>query len=121
MAACLDLVGGKWRGSILFLLLQGATRFNAMRRLLGDPPARSLSDQLKALESHGLITRNVGSGNPPEVSYDLTARGETLRPVLTALADWGLGRMLEEGAALPHDRLTRQRAAELAGPREPGS
>ncbi|MEM6678042.1 MAG: helix-turn-helix domain-containing protein [Pseudomonadota bacterium] len=122
VAACLDVIGGKWRGSVLFLLLDGPVRFNPLRRLLGEPPARVLSDQLKALEAAGLVDRRVVVGTPPEVHYGLTPKGKALETALRALADWGLTRMMEEGAALPNDRATRQRAAELAlaAPVRPG-
>ncbi|MEM6422799.1 MAG: helix-turn-helix domain-containing protein [Pseudomonadota bacterium] len=110
VAATIDLIGGKWKGSILWLLLEGPTRFNVLRRLLGDPAARSLSDQLQELEGSGLVARAVEDGRPPAVTYALTQRGERLRPVLEAMADFGVMRLVEEGRAMPDDRGTRARA-----------
>ncbi len=114
VAATLDLIGGKWKGSILYLLAEAPARFNVLRRLMGDPPARSLSDQLKELEAARLVRRRVEDASPPAVIYALTARGESLRPVLAALADWGVARLVEEGRALPDDRAVRERVRRLA-------
>ncbi|MEO1276596.1 MAG: helix-turn-helix domain-containing protein [Pseudomonadota bacterium] len=111
--AALEMIGGKWKGSILWLLAEAPARFNVLRRLLGDPPARSLSDQLQALEEDGLILRTVGSGRPPAVTYALSAKGERLRPLLDALADLGVAHLMERGVALPDDRATRARIRAL--------
>lgn len=116
VAACLDVIGGRWKGSILWLLGQGPARFNVLRRLLGDPPARSLADQLQVLEADGLVLRHVDeAARPPAVTYALTATGERLRPILDAMADWGLRRLVETGAVLPDDRDVRTRARAFAG------
>lgn len=100
VAATLDLMSGKWRGSILFLLLEGPLRFNALQRVLGAITHRTLSAELKALEAEGVISRRVfAEVSPPAVEYALTAEGRSLAPVLIALRDWGAQRLAKAATA----------------------
>lgn len=88
--ATLDLIGGKWKGVILFHLLKGGRmRFNALSRYLGAITQRMLTKQLRELEADGLIVRTVYAEVPPRVEYSLSARGESLKPVILALKAWG--------------------------------
>ena len=87
--ATLELIGGKWKGLVLYHLLQGTMRFSEIRRKLPSVTQRMLTRQLRELEAAGLILRTVHAEVPPRVEYSLTARGETLRPVILALRDWG--------------------------------
>ena len=89
MEATLDLIGGKWKGAILFRLSEQTLRFNELSRLFYKITARSLTKQLRELEADGLVHREVYPEVPPKVEYSLTAKGQTLRPVLEALKDWG--------------------------------
>jgi len=89
MEATLDLIGGKWKGVILFRLGEGTKRFNELQKLLKRVTLRSLTRQLRELESDGLIVRKVYAEVPPKVEYSLSDKGRTLGPVITALIDWG--------------------------------
>lgn len=89
MEAALDLMGGKWKAVILFRLSEQTRRFNELRRLLPKVTQRMLTNQLRELEEDGLVHREVYPEIPPKVEYSLTEFGETLRPVLVALKDWG--------------------------------
>lgn len=89
MEATLDLIGGKWKGVILFRLLEGTKRFGELRRLLCKITQRTLTQQLRQLEADQLISRLVYAEVPPKVEYSLTARGRSLEPVLQALYHWG--------------------------------
>lgn len=86
----MELIGGKWKSVILIHLLNGKKRYNELYKLISMITERTLSLQLKQLEKDGLIARKVYTKKPPlKVEYQLTPFGETLRPVLIAIANWG--------------------------------
>ncbi|NIY76401.1 helix-turn-helix transcriptional regulator [Thalassospira sp. HF15] len=85
----LDVIGGKWKGVVIFHLLDGTKRFNELRRLMPGVTQRMLTRQLRELEADGLVHREVYAEVPPRVEYSLTAKGETLRGIILALKDWG--------------------------------
>ena len=89
--ATLDLIGGQWKGMLLFRLLAGTERFNALRRSLPGVTQRMLTKQLRELETAGLVHREVYAVVPPRVEYSLTPLGESLAPVVGALRSWGEG------------------------------
>jgi len=85
-----DVTGGEWKPMIIYRLLDGPRRFGELRRLVGDPSQRSLTMQLRELEAHGIVSREVFAEVPPRVEYSLTPFGQTLAPVLMAMRDWGV-------------------------------
>ncbi|WP_343615734.1 helix-turn-helix domain-containing protein [Novosphingobium sp.] len=85
----IDVAGGKWKPLILHYLLDGTKRFGELRRLIGGVTQRSLTLQLRQLEEHGVIHREVFAEVPPRVEYSLTERGTTLAPILEAMKQWG--------------------------------
>ena len=92
-------IGGKWKAVILIHLAE-KKRYNELRKELPMITERTLSLQLKELESDGLITRTVYTSKPPlRVEYELTAFGRTLIPLLEAIAQWGK-ETAEKGAML---------------------
>ena len=84
-----DVAGGKWKPLILHYLLDGTKRFGELRRLIGAVTQRSLTLQLRQLEEHGVVRREVFAEVPPRVEYSLTELGTTLNPVLKAMKRWG--------------------------------
>jgi DNA-binding HxlR family transcriptional regulator len=86
--AVLSLIDGKWKGVVLYHLLQGTHRFNELRRLIPNVTQRMLTNQLRELEADGLIVRKVYPEVPPKVEYSLTERGRSLAPVIAALKTW---------------------------------
>ncbi len=90
--AALDLIDGKWKGVILYHLGDGTLRFNELGRKLGTITQRMLTKQLRELEESGLITRKVYAQVPPRVDYALSPEGESMRPIIEALKDWGQAR-----------------------------
>lgn len=88
--ATLNLIGGKWKGVILYRLLDAdVLRFNELRRILPNITQRMLTNQLRELEASGLVARRVYPEVPPKVEYRLTDYGRTLAPVVHALKQWG--------------------------------
>lgn len=87
--ACLEVIGGKWKGVILFHLLGGKKRFNELQRLLPNVTQRILIRQLRELEADRIVVRTVYPEVPPKVEYSLSDLGTTLDPVLRMLREWG--------------------------------
>lgn len=99
--AALELIGGKWKGIILYHLLEKTLRFNELRRLMPDITQRMLTKQLRELEGNGIVFRKVYAQVPPKVEYSMTEYGNTLAPVIHALKVWGTEhlRIVSEQAA----------------------
>jgi DNA-binding HxlR family transcriptional regulator len=87
--AALERIGGKWKGVVLYHLLDGPKRYNELKREVGSVTQRMLTKQLREMEDDGLVDRTVFPVVPPHVEYSLSERGKTLEPVLMALRDWG--------------------------------
>ena len=86
----MGIIGGKWKTVILYHLIPGSKRYNELRKEMPTVTERTLSLQLKTLESDGVVNRKVYTSKPPlKVEYSLTAFGKTLIPVIQAIADWG--------------------------------
>ena len=83
------LLEGRWTISILWASIEGASRFNELKRAVGEIPPRTLAQRLLELEGAGLLERRVTEGRPPRVDYVLTDEGHRLRSVLDALAAYG--------------------------------
>lgn len=91
ISLAMDLVGGKWKGVILYYLLSGEKRFSELKIVIPEITDMTLSIQLKKLEDDGLITRTVFGDKPPlKVLYKLTSLGERIGPALEQLCLWGL-------------------------------
>lgn len=83
-------IGGKWKAVILYHLIEGAKRYNEIRKSIPTITERTLSLQLKQLEDDGVVDRKVFTEKPPlVVEYELTEFGKTLLPVLEVITDWG--------------------------------
>lgn len=87
--ATLELIGGKWKGVMLYHLMEGKQRFSELRRTMPSITQRMLTNQLRELEADGLVHREVFPVIPPHVEYSLTPKGRTLSPVIRELKKWG--------------------------------
>lgn len=94
--ASLEIIGGKWKGMVLYHLLDGTLRFSALKRQMGAVTQRTLTKQLRELEADGLVHREVYAVVPPKVEYSLTRLGESLGPIILALKDWGTDNVLQK-------------------------
>lgn len=83
------LIGEKWKVLILRDLLEGTRRFGELKKSLGTISQKVLTQNLRAMEEDGLLTRKVYAEVPPRVEYTLTERGYSLRPILDAMYAWG--------------------------------
>lgn len=89
VSTTLEVIGGRWKSVIVIHLLTGMRRFNELQRLLGGITQRVLTMQLRELEADGIVERTVYAEVPPRVEYRLTPFGQSLKPVLLSLRDWG--------------------------------
>jgi len=89
VADALYVIGGKWKLRIIIALKEGTKRFNEMQRLIDGLSAKVLSTELKDLELNGFVRRNVFTGTPVVVEYELTDYADTLGDVLKTLSEWG--------------------------------
>lgn len=85
----LDVIGGKWKGVIIYHLLNDTRRFNEFRRLVPGISQRMLTLQLRELENDGIIHREVYNVIPPKVEYSLTQFGQTLSNIIIQMREWG--------------------------------
>jgi DNA-binding HxlR family transcriptional regulator len=84
----IELVGKRWSGAILLVLMDGPLHFSGIRQLVPELSDRLLSERLKELEAEGIVERRVLEGSPVRVEYSLTAKGRALEPTLGALKEW---------------------------------
>lgn len=84
------ITGGRWKARIVWAILrQEVLRFSELRRACPPISDRILSKELKELEGWGVIWRREYGTVPPKTEYGLTELGQTLRPVMLAMAEWG--------------------------------
>lgn len=89
VATTINLIGNKWKLLIIRDLTGGKKRFGELRKSLTGISQRVLTQNLRELESDGLIDRAVYAEVPPRVEYSLNAMGMSLKPVIDSMADWG--------------------------------
>ncbi|MDE5894391.1 MAG: helix-turn-helix transcriptional regulator [Acetatifactor sp.] len=89
VATTVELIGSKWKLLIIRNLLVRPWRFNELKKDLDGISQKVLTDNLRSLESDGIITRTVYPEVPPRVEYALSELGETLKPILDSMAEWG--------------------------------
>lgn len=83
-----EMVGGRWTGAIIRVLIAGPQRFNGLLAAIPGLSDRLLAERLKRLESEGIVRRDVSAGPPVAVSYELTAAGSELESAMRVLGDW---------------------------------
>ena len=111
----IQVIAGRWKALVLYHLFDGPKRLSELRRLAPSVSQKVLVEQLREMEAHGLISREVFREVPPRVDYSVTTLGESLAPIVAALCDWGrrhaaeldeLDRVAEcEASRIPASRL----------------
>ena len=86
----LEVMGGKWKPLIMFLLVEKTMRFSELQRSILPITQKMLTEQLRELERDGMISRKVYPQVPPKVEYSITKNGKTLLPVLETMHNWGM-------------------------------
>jgi DNA-binding HxlR family transcriptional regulator len=94
-----EIIGGKWKPLILFHLENGTRRFSELQRLIPISTKKMLTKHLRELERDRIIRRNVFAEVPPRVEYSLTKHGQSLRPILVSMSDWGKKHRARYGAS----------------------
>ncbi len=83
-----ELIGGRWTGALIQLLLQGPARYCALREAVPEISDRMLSERLRELEEEGVVERQVFAETPVRVEYRLTSKGKALEPAFAAISKW---------------------------------
>jgi DNA-binding HxlR family transcriptional regulator len=83
-----ELVGRRWTGAILGVLMDGPLRFSEIAQAIPELSDRLLSERMKELEARGMVQRTVISGPPLRVQYELSEMGQELEPALTEIQSW---------------------------------
>lgn len=100
VTATMQVMGGKWKLLILYLISTGFNRFGKMDMMLKDISKQMLTTQLRELESDGIIDRIIYAEIPPRVEYKLTEKGRTLLPIIELMKDWGNTHVLNKSKEL---------------------
>ncbi len=89
VATTVQLIGNKWKLLIIRNLLDCPQRFTELKKGVPGISQKVLTDNLRAMESDGIVSREVFAEVPPRVIYSLTDIGQSLLPIIDAMADWG--------------------------------
>jgi len=96
IAATIDVIGGKWKPIIIWLLMQETKRFGELHRSIPGITVKVLSRHLKELEADGILGRKMFPEVPPRVEYSLTEKGRSLTTIMESLALWSRANILQK-------------------------
>ena len=96
LEATMDIIWGKYKGVIIGHLINKTLRYNELQKLISHATPKMLIQQLKELETDGIIKRKLYPVVPPKTEYSLTKRGETLIPAIIELNKWGMNYLKEK-------------------------
>ena len=85
----LKIISGRWKVFILYYLFEGPRRLSELRRLAPGASQKMLVQQLRELEEHGILSRKVFAEVPARVEYTATQLGQSLKPIVGSLCEWG--------------------------------
>ena len=104
-----ELIGRRWTGAIIFVLLKSRCRFATLRDAIPDITDRMLSERLQELEQEGILERTVIPDMPVRVEYALTKKGRALAAAFDAIAAWSQKWIEPEAPAARPEKVTRMR------------
>ena len=104
-----ELIGRRWTGAIIFVMLKSRCRFATLRSAIPDITDRMLSERLQELEQEGIVKRTVIPETPVRVEYSLTKKGRALASPIDAIADWADKWIELEAPADKRETVTRTR------------
>jgi len=108
----LGVISGRWKAVILHVLLDGPQRTCELEKRIAGISQKVLIEQLRALEEHGMVSRQPSAGHRQGIEYLLTPLGESLRPILESVIEWGAHHakeLHEVHRLLPCDAVVRER------------
>ena len=106
-----ELIGGRWTGAVIQLLLNGRMRFAELRDAIPDISDRMLSERLRELESEGIVERIVVPETPVRVEYELTDKGRALESALCSVGKWAERWVTDPPLRRPPAAAAKKRAA----------
>jgi DNA-binding HxlR family transcriptional regulator len=86
---CMNIIGGKWKPSIIHLIRTGGNRYSILLKNITEISKQTLTNQLRELETDGIIERTIYPEIPPRVEYTITEYGKTLLPIIDSMYKWG--------------------------------
>jgi DNA-binding HxlR family transcriptional regulator len=104
ITATIDIIGGKWKPIIIWLLIEKTHRFGELHKTIPGMALKVLSRQLKELEADGIVKREVFAEVPPRVEYSLTAKGESLSEIMLLLSEWSREHILAPAGRVASNR-----------------
>lgn len=90
VAITVQLIGSKWKILIIRNLMQRPWRFNELKRDLTGISQKVLTDSLRSMELDGIVKRKIYPEVPPHVEYSLSDLGKSMKPIIEAMAEWGI-------------------------------
>jgi DNA-binding HxlR family transcriptional regulator len=103
-----ELIGRRWTGAIIFVLLKSRCRFATLRNAIPEITDRMLSDRLQELEGEGIVERTVVPATPVRVEYALTKKGRALSAPIEAITEWAHKLVVEPPAATARSEKRRR-------------
>ena len=113
-----ELIGRRWTGAIIYVLLKSRCRFAMLREAIPDITDRMLSERLQELEQEGIVVRTVVPEMPVRVEYELTKKGRALASAIDSIADWAEKWITDVDTAVAQTRSARGRS-DAARPSRP--
>lgn len=90
---CMNIIGGKWKPSIIHMIRTDRNRYSLLLKNITEISKQTLTNQLRELETDGIIDRHIFPEIPPRVEYNITEYGKSLLPIIDSMYKWGIENM----------------------------